>query len=123
MIKIKPFKEVTKEQMPRYKGANPPKAVFQSPQYLVQVFNERDGIVRLSINSVKHRNGIWKDGLTFDELQSIKKAVGFGDSCAIEVYPEDNNLVNDANMRHLWVLPERPAFAWSARHGKRTLAI
>jgi hypothetical protein len=50
--------------------------------------------------------------MTFDELQAIKSAVGYGDSCAVEIYPEDSDLVNDANMRHLWVLQERPAFAW-----------
>ncbi|WP_441316779.1 DUF7694 domain-containing protein [Halomonas sp. hl-4] len=30
----------------------------------------------------------------------------------MEVYPDDANIVNVSNMRHLWVLPEQPAFMW-----------
>ncbi|MBS9903207.1 DUF7694 domain-containing protein [Vibrio alginolyticus] len=119
-MKLKPFNKIGHEHLPRYKGSNAPVAVYQSSQYLVQVFNEEDTIIRLTINSVKRRNGSWKDGLTFDELQAVKHAVGFGDRCAVEVYPEDNELVNDANMRHLWVLPERPAFAWTVKNSRRT---
>lgn len=32
---------------------------------------------------------------------------------AVEIYPEQQNQINVANMRHLWVLPARLDFAWS----------
>jgi hypothetical protein len=31
---------------------------------------------------------------------------------AVEIYPADGDVVAVANMRHLWLLPEAPAFAW-----------
>jgi len=117
-MKLKPFRELKPDEMPSFKGTNKPVSVYQSAQYLVQVFHEKDNVTRLTINSVKHRNGIWKDGLTFDELQAIKSAIGFGNSLAVEVYPEDKCLVDDANMRHLWVLSERPSFAWTMANSK-----
>ena len=112
-MKLKPFRELKPDEMPRFKGNNKPLSVYQSAQYLVQVFHEQGNVIRLTINSVKHRNGIWKDGLTFDELQAVKSAIGYGDKLAVEIYPEDSEMVNDANMRHLWILPDRPAFAWT----------
>jgi hypothetical protein len=62
---------------------------------------------------VKRKGSKWVDGITWDQLQEIKRGVGLGDKLAVEVYPEDKNIVNVANMRHLFVLPERPLFAWA----------
>jgi hypothetical protein len=41
-----------------------------------------------------------------------------GDRFAVEIYPENINTVNVANMRHLWVFPvgERLGFAWTAEN-------
>ena len=117
MRKLKPFYPVAFRDWPRIKsGAKVPIYVLQSAQFLVQVFIEENDILRLTINSVKRRGNNWQDGITFDELQSIKNAIGYGDRLAVEIYPEDRELINDANMRHLWVLPERdrPSFAWVA---------
>ncbi|EOG1815585.1 hypothetical protein ACK3RA_000943 [Enterobacter hormaechei] len=47
-----------------------------------------------------------------DALQEIKSAVGYGDRDAVEIYPRDSDVVNVANMRHLWITPEPIAFAW-----------
>lgn len=49
------------------------------------------------------------DGIPWDDLQVMKRLAGYGDDYAIEVYPADRDIVNDANIRHLWVLPY-PAF-------------
>lgn len=86
--------------------------VWISRNYLVQIFNEPGDIARLSINRSKTNGQRWEDGLTWDELQAIKAEVGFARQCAVEVYPPDDDVVNVANMRHLWVLPEPPAFMW-----------
>lgn len=47
-----------------------------------------------------------KDGITWDELQLVKNEQGYGNRFAIEVYPPDNRVVYEINMRHLWILPE-----------------
>ncbi|MDN3525677.1 hypothetical protein QWY79_10420 [Halomonas sabkhae] len=86
--------------------------VWISCEYLVQVFDEHDGIIRLSINDVMLEEDGWADGMTWDELMEIKRQCGYADRPAVEIYPDDDNIVNVANMRHLWLLPEAPAFMW-----------
>jgi hypothetical protein len=90
------------------------KKVLISKLFMVQEYHEGENI-RLTVNFIKQKNGKWKDGISWDQLQQIKSSVGYGNKCAVEVYPEDVNVVNVANMRHLFILPERPKFAWSKR--------
>jgi len=88
-------------------------AVLLSREYLVQVFDEGDGVRRISANRTTARpDGRWGDGLTWDEMQEIKRQIGMGDRYAVEVYPRDRDVVNVANMRHLWVLPEPLSIGW-----------
>lgn len=54
----------------------------------------------------------WLDGITFDELMQLKRECGRGDLDALEVYPADFDLVNVANMRHLFIVPGGVSFAW-----------
>lgn len=82
------------------------KQAWLNDRFLVQVFKEK-GITRLSVNRVtRNDSGGWHDGITWEELQAIKRQCGFGDSVAVEIYPDDKHVVNVANMRHLWVLKE-----------------
>lgn len=98
----------------QYPGKNPPFEVWRSMHYLVQLFNEDGGVVHITVNrTMIGRNGDWLDGIGWDDLQSIKRMVGMGDRFAVEVYPEDEEIVNEANMRHMWVLPDRMTFAWT----------
>jgi hypothetical protein len=53
------------------------------------------------------------DGIAWEDLQRLKAEIGKGDYCAVEIYPRDRDLVNVANMRHLWLLPEVPGYCWS----------
>lgn len=88
-------------------------AVYLNGDFLVQVFTEEKGVIRLSINTVNMRSdGRWKDGISWDVLQEIKNAVGYADRDAVEVYPAAADVVNVANIRHLWVMPEKVGFAW-----------
>lgn len=93
------------------------KEVWRSRYFLVQVFQEKEGIERLSvcISDVDAASGRWKDGLSWEQLQDIKAQVGRGDKDAVEVFPADRDVVNVANMRHLWVLSESLPFAWRAK--------
>lgn len=89
--------------------------VWRSGRYLVQEFAEADGVVRLSINRASISGNRWIDQISWEELQQIKNELGFFAHCAVEVYPPLLDEVNVANMRHLWILAEPPAFMWRSR--------
>ena len=88
------------------------KEAWRSQEFLVQVFEE-NGVERLSVVRSVLKHDDWQDGISWDELQRLKNECGRGNKWAVEVYPEDNSVVNVANMRHLWILPNKPSFAWS----------
>lgn len=88
-------------------------AVWRSRKFLVQAYTGGAGTVRLSVNRTKRGiDGRWLDGITWDELQTIKSKVGYADCWAVEVFPPADRVVDVANMRHLWLLTEAPVFAW-----------
>lgn len=91
--------------------------VWRSRNFLVQEFIEPGLVCRLSISRSELAGDRWKDGISWDELQSIKNELGWFAHFAIEIYPPLRDEVNVANIRHLWVLNEAPAFAWrNKRH-------
>lgn len=95
----------------------PPAHVWCSKHYLVQMFDEQpfQGIEtrRLSVNRVTLKaDGHWEENLTWDELQSIKHEIGFGEWYGLEIYPPDRHVVNVANLRHLWLLARPLALGW-----------
>lgn len=89
-----------------------PKEVWRSRDYLVQVYQETGEIERISVSSTTLQGDRWADGITWDELMSLKRQCGRGDRDALEVYPADKDIVNVANMRHLWLPPQPVTFAW-----------
>lgn len=104
------------QQIPRHEweGAKIPDMidVWASKKYLVQIYDEGDGVIRLSVNRTMRRADGWADKISWDTLQSIKDIVGYGDMFAVEVYPKNSDVVNVANFRHLWILPAPLPFAW-----------
>ena len=90
-------------------------AVWRSNKFLVQAFEEAGGFIRLSIARAEiDSNGMWKDGISWDELHRLKAEAGFGVYDAFEIYPANRNVVNVANMRHLWVSPSHLPQTWRA---------
>lgn len=94
-----------------------PIGAWISRKYLAQLYDERSrempGLMRLSVSrSTVNATGRWMDAITWDELQAIKREIGLGDCWAYEVYPPDFELVNDANLRHLWVTPAPLPIGW-----------
>ena len=88
---------------------------WRSREYLVQVFEERTPAVRvrLSINRTRiTKDGGWSQDIPWEDMQRLKREAGFGMFDAVEVYPSDLDVVNVANMRHLWVMREQLAFTW-----------
>ena len=111
------FSPIPKETWPPiFTQMNPaPTAVCRNHNYLVQIFPEFVDVQRISIcRTMIANDGRWEDGMTWDDLMKIKNQIGYGDRWAVEVYPPDGNVVNVANMRHLWILPERLAVGWRA---------
>lgn len=90
--------------------------VWRSRSFMCQAFQEPGGVVRLSFNrtEVDEATLRWRDDITWDDLQRLKREAGFGDQEAVEVFPPDAQIVNVANMRHLWVLPAPLPFSWKS---------
>lgn len=91
-----------------------PRRAWRSREFLVQLFDTFAGVLRLSINRTRVDPATmrWLDGITWDELQRLKREAGYGDYEAVEIFPPDANIVDVANIRNLWVLPERLPFSW-----------
>lgn len=86
---------------------------LRSKGFLVQVFLEPLAVVRLSINRTAiDRNGNWIDGITWEEIQKLKREAGYAELEAVEVFPPDSEIVNVANIRHIWILPKPMPFSW-----------
>ena len=109
------LKKVPRSHWPRDDG-RPRIAVLRSREFLVQVFEEPRGVVRLSVNRTDWDMNLrrWREDISWEDLQRLKSEAGYGCFDAVEVYPMDGDVVNEANMRHLWVLPESLHFAWRA---------
>lgn len=105
------FIEISKDTWPPHPG-EPPIKVFRNNKFLIQVYTEKNNIIRLSICRTTVNKERFNDGISWDELQSIKNNVGYADLQAIEIFPKERDLVNVANMRHLWVLPYTLEFGW-----------
>jgi hypothetical protein len=85
---------------------------YRSRRFLLVVWDQ-GGVIRLSVmrtewDERKQRN---RDDITWDDLQRLKGEVGYGDRCAVELFPPDDQVVNVANMRHLFITP-CPIFMW-----------
>ena len=90
-----------------------PLYVYRNKDFLVQVYREQ-GMAdwRLSICRTWMGGGSWADNISWDELHLVKSAIGYGDIFAVEIYPKNCDIVNVANMRHLWLIKNPPDIGW-----------
>jgi hypothetical protein len=90
-------------------------AAYRSKSFLVVVWLELNGFTRLSVNRTEwnERKQRFRDDISWDDLQRLKAEAGFGDMCALEVYPPDEHVVNVSNMRHVFLIPNPPPFMWT----------
>ena len=103
---------VHEDDWPKFETSVPRIACWRSRDWLVQLFEEPGGVVRISVCSTIMGPKGWADGITWDVLQQIKDGVGYADFDAMEIYPARDKIVNVANMRHLWVMPQLIAQTW-----------
>ena len=110
--------ELPREKWPKLPWIKEPMKVFRSRLFIVQLFQEDKGLLRISVNRAEVEScpeppgWRFRDGISWDQLQKIKNDIGFKDSDALEIYPSQIDEVNVANMRHLWVCPAPILFAW-----------
>ena len=113
------LRDIPLEDWTASQRSNPdrPLRALRSRDFLVQVYNEgRHGVlVRLSINRARlNAAGTrWDDRITWDDLQRLKNEAGYGDFDAVEVYPQQSEVVNVANVRHLWIMAAPLPFKWA----------
>jgi len=89
------------------------KEVWRSKKFLVQIyFAPLPAIERLSICRSELSGCRWTDGITWDEIQRLKAECGRGDKAAVEIFPPDHDIVDVANMRHIWILDTEPEYMW-----------
>lgn len=98
-------------------------ALWRSNRFLAQIYAKENGAQHFSINRMQIDTGTgrWLEGITWEELQRVKSEIGFGDRDAVEIYPPDQDVVNVANMRHIWLLDHPLRFAW--RNDERKAAL
>lgn len=91
--------------------------VWRSKDYLAQlVIEEKTKAVRLSVQrTMIDEKGGWVEGIAWEELQRVKSECGMGHLLAVEVYPRDRDVVNVANMRHLFLMPIDFEIGWKSK--------
>lgn len=108
-LKEMPFNRATEKD---------PVRCWRSREFLVALYHDQ-GFDRLSINRAEIQNdGNWKEYITWDEIQRLKGEAGFGDRWAVECYPPQSEVVNVANMRHIFLLPQAPEYGWKKNKEK-----
>ena len=107
--------EIPREQWPTGLAGADRVRVWRSREFLVQQFDDPHAVARLSVCRTTLVGDRWQDNITWDELQAIKGACGFAHRDAVEIFPDERDVVNVANMRHLWVLRHPIPFAWRER--------
>lgn len=90
----------------------PPVELWRSRKFLVQVFAEKSAVERLTVCRTQITGKTWLPGISWDELQQLKRECGRGEVWAVEIFPPESELVNVENMRHLFVTYDAPTFAW-----------
>lgn len=94
-----------------------PMRVWRSKKFLAQLYSEASiaypSLMRLSVCRTKvNDGGQWQDGITWEELQTVKRECGLGGWYGVEVYPPDADVVNVANFRHVWLLATPLEIGW-----------
>lgn len=77
--------------------------VWRSRYFLVQVYDRGGDIVRMTVNRTDRTDGDWTAGIKWDDLQRCKREIGRGRLEGFEIYPADHEVVDVANMRHIWI--------------------
>ena len=95
-----------------------------SRHFIATLFQYVDGTKRLNIHRAKIDPDTyrWVGDITWDELMEVKRQCGYGNEFAIEIFPEDENIIDTDNVRHLWIIGSdllgEMNFFWSSKSEK-----
>lgn len=91
--------------MPYTSHASDLREVWRNKQFTVLVWRVPGG-TKMSVqrNEWDSHTRRYKDGITWDEIMEIKRAIGFGNMCGVEFFPPDDEVINIANVRHIWFI-------------------
>jgi len=81
-------------------------AVWRDDLFFCAAFDV-GGCIRLSF----HRHDL-TDGITWDEVQEIKRGCGYGDNDALECFPADDAVMNTGNIRHIFIFDKPIPLVW-----------
>ena len=97
------------------------KRYFKHSLYYVQVLDNCSGFTHIAIKRIDGKQIC----STWDVLQAFKDEYAGKDRFAVEMFPDESNLVYEENMRHLWVYPEgeRPEFGMTKYHEEELDAL
>lgn len=116
------LREVPRDQWPReVPGVNAGEVkrerILRSRDFLVQVFSEPNDVIRLTVNRTDWDENLkrFREDISWDALMDLKRQAGYDALWGTEVFPPSTEVVNVANMRHVWLTKEAPAFAWVRR--------
>ncbi len=81
------LREIKREDWPRRLLLLPPSRqpvrAFRSREFFAQIYRDRGGF-RISISRTMIKGGgDWQDGITWDDLQRLKREAGYGPSWAV----------------------------------------
>lgn len=102
---------VPREHWPSVRVPPGTESVWRSRYFLAQLYTHEQ-TQRLSISRTVLSGDRWGGGIEWDDLMRVKSECGFGARWAVECYPPESEVVNVANMRHLWLLDAPPTFGW-----------
>lgn len=86
-------------------GSKVPSEVWRSRGYVVQIYDLGNGWERMSVNRNAFNSDFTRflDGISWERLMELKEQCGRGGQEGLEIYPMDPDIVNVANLRHLWL--------------------
>lgn len=80
---------------------------WRSRDFCVQIYDRKDSnAIRMSVSRTDIKGDRWVENITWDDLQRLKRECGRGMLEGFEIYPKDDDIVNVANMRHIWIFKD-----------------
>lgn len=103
-----PFKDVTQESLERHKLFEPqstyrPHQVFTNNRYIVQCFRGHSVLGMPAIKTMIRRSDA-KPIYSWGDLQRIKNEIWGEEVQALQMFPRQSELIDDANLYWMWVL-------------------
>lgn len=112
------LQRVPEAEWPPNPGGPRPFEVWASRTWTVMLYRSSDEIggdeirdegIECRISVRRTDGGI---DISWTDLQKIKADIGRADRWACELFPTERDLVDVANLRHLWLYFGTPSFGW-----------